>query len=60
MEERVRLIHDHDHQRPGWRGAEVPGVGHAQDLGDAGLAVDHQPVDLPEHVAHVVQVVLGR
>ena len=44
----------------GHEGRAEPGVGHAQDLGDAALAVDHQPMDLPQHVADVGQVVLGR
>jgi hypothetical protein len=57
MEEGVRLINDHHDQRPGRGGAELPGVGHAQDLGDAGLAVQHQPVDLPEHIPHLGEVV---
>jgi hypothetical protein len=38
----------------------VPGVGDAQDLGDGGLAVDHQPVGLAEHVAHGGEIVFGR
>jgi hypothetical protein len=59
MEERVRLINDHNHQRPGRGGSQMPGVGDAQDLGDGALAVDHQPMDLAEHVADLVQVVLG-
>jgi hypothetical protein len=29
----------------------MPGVGDAQDLGDAGLAINYQPMDLAEHVA---------
>jgi hypothetical protein len=37
----------------------VPGVGHAEDLGDAGLAVHHQPVHPPQHVPDLDQVVLG-
>jgi hypothetical protein len=41
VEEAVGLIDHHD-QRPGRRRAEVPGVGHAQDLGDGPLAVDHE------------------
>ena len=40
-------------------GPKVPGVGDPEDLGDAALAVDHQPMHLPEHVADLVQVVLG-
>jgi hypothetical protein len=60
MEEGMGLIDHHDHQRPAWARAKVPGVGVAEDLGDAGLAVDHQPMDLPQYVTHVVQVVLGR
>jgi hypothetical protein len=38
----------------------VPGVGDPEDAGDAGLAVGHQPVHPPQHLAHVGQVVLGR
>jgi hypothetical protein len=38
----------------------LPGVGHAQDLSDGALAVHHQPVDLSEHIADLVEVVLGR
>ena len=41
-------------------GAEVPGVVTLQDLGDAGLAVEHQPMDPPQDLADVVEVVLGR
>src|SRR5215218_8745724 len=37
----------------------MPGVGHAQDLGDRALPVDHQPVDLPEDVADLAQVIFG-
>ena len=37
----------------------MPGVGDAQDLGDGPLAIEHQPVDSPQHLAHLVQVVLG-
>src|SRR5262245_25377344 len=59
MEEGMGLIHDPDYQRPTWGGTEVPRVGHTQDPSDGPLAVDHQPVDSPEHVAHLVQVVLG-
>ncbi len=45
----------------GQRGrADVPGVSHAQDLGDGALAVDHEPMHPPEHVADLAQVVLGR
>jgi hypothetical protein len=36
----------------------VPGVGGAQDLGDGGLPVDHQPVDPPQYIANLAQVVL--
>jgi hypothetical protein len=60
VEEGVGLVDDGHDQRPGRRGAEVPGVGHAQDLGDAGLAVDHQPMHPPKHVADLAEVVLGR
>jgi hypothetical protein len=60
VEEGVGLINDDHDQRPGRAGAEVPGVGHAEDAGDAGLAVDHEAVDPPEHVADLAQVVLGR
>ena len=60
MEEGVRLIdHDHD-QRPGRRRPQVPGVGDAQDRAMAGLAVDHQPMHPPQHVADLAQVILGR
>jgi len=38
----------------------VPGIGHPENLGDGGLAVDHQPMHLSERVADLVQVVLGR
>jgi hypothetical protein len=38
----------------------MPGVGDAEDLGDGALAVEHQPVDASEHVADLVEVVLGR
>ena len=38
----------------------MPGVGDPEDLGDGGLTVQHQPVDLPEHVAYLVEVVFGR
>jgi hypothetical protein len=37
----------------------VPGIGHPEDLGDAGLALDHQAMHSPQHVPHLVQVVLG-
>ena len=60
MEERVRLINDHHDQRPRGGRSDVPGVGDPEDLGDAALPVEHQPVDLPQHVAALVQVVLGR
>jgi hypothetical protein len=38
----------------------MPGVSHPEDLGDAGLAVDHEPMHLPQHVADLVQVVFSR
>jgi hypothetical protein len=59
MEERVRLIDDHNHQRPRGARPEVPGVGHAEDLGDGDLPVKHQLVDLPQHLADLVQVIFG-
>jgi hypothetical protein len=59
VEEGVGLIDHHHDQRPGWGWAEMPGVGHPEDLGDGTLTVDHQPVDLAEHVADGGEVVLG-
>jgi hypothetical protein len=56
----VGLINHHDHQRPGRRRPEVPSIRHPEDLGDAGLAVGHQPMHLPQDVADLVEVVLGR
>jgi len=46
MEEGVRLVNDHHrhHQRPRRRRPHMPGVGHPEDVGDGGLAEDHQPV----------------
>jgi hypothetical protein len=38
----------------------VPGVGHAEDLGDTGLAVNHQAMHPPEHFPDLVQLILGR
>ncbi len=37
----------------------MPGVGDPEDAGDAGLAVDHEAVDLPQHVADLAEVVVG-
>jgi hypothetical protein len=59
MEEGVGLVNDDHDQRPGRRRADMPGVRHAQDPGDGTLSVDHQPMHLTQHVADVVQVVLG-
>jgi hypothetical protein len=59
VEEGVGLIDDHQDQRPGRGGAEVPGVGDPEDLSDGALAVDRQPVCLPQHVPYLLQVVLG-
>src|SRR5215218_8195668 len=58
VEEGVGLVdHDHD-QRPGRGGAKVPGVGDPEDLRDSALAVDHQPMDSPQSLPYLVQVVL--
>jgi hypothetical protein len=35
----------------------MPGVSHPEDLGDAGLAVDHQSMHAPEHVPDLGEVV---
>jgi hypothetical protein len=59
VEEGVGLIDHHDHQRPGRGRSHVPGVDDAEDLGDGALAVDHEPMDLPQHVTHLAEVVLG-
>jgi hypothetical protein len=54
MEEGVRLVdHDQD-QRPARGRSHMPNVSHAQDRGDTGLAVEHQPMDLPQHGPHVL------
>ena len=37
----------------------MPGIGHAEHAGDGALAVQHEPMDLPQHVTHLIQVVLG-
>ena len=37
----------------------MPGVGDPEDLGDGALAVQHQPVCLPQRVPYLLQVVLS-
>jgi hypothetical protein len=39
-------------------GADMPGVGHPEDLGDGALAIQHQLVHLAQHVADLGQVIL--
>src|SRR5215217_2419016 len=38
----------------------MPGVGDTQHAGDGPLAVNHQAMDLAEHVADLTEVVFGR
>jgi hypothetical protein len=60
VEEGVGLVDHHHDQRPARGRSEVPGVGDAEHAVDGALAVQHQPVDLPQHLAHLAKVVLGR
>jgi hypothetical protein len=59
VEEGVGLVDDNHDQRPRRGRAEVPRVGHPQDLGDGPLAIQHQPMCPPEHVTDGGEVVLG-